>query len=618
MTDFLDEDDVNYRRLFHAVLITVIVSCLTTMVGMVVSGDRTPTRYLTLLTLLVVMGISYWQLKHSIRTGAKILALGIWASVSASTIAYAGIHSANVVAYAFLIVFTGWMLGRRWLMGMSGATIVLLAALGATEYFGIYHASARAHVLVVGAVVLGTLIATAYLTEVFYSSLTQQRDRALSLSDDLALQNQLLADRERDLEMMMNHVPAGICSFDADSRLRIGNARYAALFGARPEELVGRHVAEYVSADSLKALMEQWGKCLGEGKRGSYRRSNIDPTTGETRVLDIDLVPEFIQGRVTGLFGLLIDVTEKVASAVRIQELNEARELLLVQTNEALEAKVAERTLHLETVNTELDSALLQLKTTQAQLIQSGKMAALGAMVAGVAHEMNTPIGNARLAATAIWDIARHLQSTVGAGAVSRKDLTQGLHDLEEGAKLIDASLVRASGLVESFKEIAVSPASHRPSPFLLGDVIQEALGMVSPVLAKCDITVRVALASEVNMLSCPEELRQVFCQLLENAAVHGYRGASGGVIDIAVDLPRAGRVHIAIVDHGCGITANALERVFDPFFTSRMGQGGNGLGLSVAYRLVTKSLGGEISVSSKPGDGTTVAFELPLTVPDA
>jgi PAS domain S-box-containing protein len=616
MTDFLDEDDVNYRRLFHAVLITVVLSCLATMAGMVMSGDRTPTRYLTLLTLSVVMGISYWQLQHSIRRGAQILALGIWASLSASTIAYAGIHSANGVAYAFLIVFTGWMLGRRWLIGVSGATIVLLAALGATEYFGIYHASARAHVLVVGAVVLGTLIATAYLTEVFYSSLTQRRDRALSLSDDLALQNQLLADRERDLEMMMNHVPAGICSFDADSRLRIGNARYAALFGARPEELVGRHVADYVSADALKALMEQWGKCLDGGARGSYRRTNLDPATGETRILDIDLVPEFIQGQVTGLFGLLIDVTEKVASEARIRELNEARELLLVQTNEALEAKVAERTRHLQTVNAELDNALRQLKTAQAQLVQSGKMAALGSMVAGVAHEMNTPIGNARLTATAITDIARHLQSTLRAGAVSRKDLTQGINDLEEGAKLIDSSLVRASDLIESFKKIAVNRASNRRRPFLLSNVIKESLEMMTPTLAECGVTVRMALPAEVNMLSCPEELGQVLCQLMENALVHGYAGATSGVIDIAVDSPHADRVCIAVVDHGHGIPADALGRVFDPFFTSRMGQGGGGLGLSIAYGLVTKSLGGDISVSSTLGLGTVVKFDLPLTMP--
>jgi len=438
----------------------------------------------------------------------------------------------------------------------------------------------------------------------------------------LAFRNQTLAQRERDWAMLMEHVPAGVCSLDVASHLRLCNTRYAALFGATPDQLLGSKVADYVGKQplvgeqALDAFTRQWDKCLA-GQAGGYRRLHQVPQTGETRVLDVELVPELDHGRVVGLFAMLIDVTEKVLAQEKIQELSDAREAMLKQSNDLLEAKVAQRTEHLQALNAELDLALQHLKETQQELVQAGKMAALGAMVAGVAHELNTPLGNARLVATSLAERAQHLQTVLDSGQISRKDITQRVRDFQEGAALIDGSLERAADLVQSFKQVAADQASSQRRSYLLDEVIREHHVLLSHRLRQADVRVQVRSPQHFEMYGYPGALGQVLTSLIENAMVHGYAGAPGRVIAVEARALGEGLVRITVSDQGCGIAAELLGRVFDPFFTSRMGQGGCGLGLSMVYGLVTRTLGGKISVESMLGAGTTFTVELPVNAPE-
>lgn len=293
------------------------------------------------------------------------------------------------------------------------------------------------------------------------------------------------------------------------------------------------------------------------------------------------------------------------------------REALLQQSNEALEVRVEERTQHLSLANAELGDTLQQLQQTQAELVQAGKMAALGAMVAGVAHEMNTPVGNARLAATSLVYRAQQMRATLDSGKVSRSELTQCALDLEDGATLIDRSLERAADLVRSFKQVAVDQSSNRYRSFLLADVIRENQVLLSPRLSKAHIVVCAQVPEQLEMTGYPGDMGQVLTNLIENAMVHGYAGASRGDILVDVVLLSPERVRIQVRDQGCGIPAASVGRIFDPFFTSRLGQGGSGLGLAIVYKLVTQSLAGSIVVESVEGEGTTFTVELPLHAPE-
>jgi signal transduction histidine kinase len=257
-----------------------------------------------------------------------------------------------------------------------------------------------------------------------------------------------------------------------------------------------------------------------------------------------------------------------------------------------------------------------QLKQTQSDLVQAGKMAALGSMVAGIAHEMNTPVGNARLAATSLVFRAQQMRLILDSGKVSKADITQCADDFVEGASLIDKSLERAADLVRSFKQVAVDQSSNRHRSYFLDAVIRENQVLLSPRLSKAAMVLTTNIPPKLEMSGYPGELGQVLTNLIENAMVHGYADAPGGDIFIDVDLPMPERVRIRVRDRGCGIPEAFLSRIFDPFFTSRMGQGGSGLGLSIVYKLVTQSLAGSIAVESEVGVGTTFTVELPLHTP--
>ena len=293
------------------------------------------------------------------------------------------------------------------------------------------------------------------------------------------------------------------------------------------------------------------------------------------------------------------------------------REALLKQSNEVLEARVQERTQHLSHANAELGSAMQQLKQTQADLVQAGKMAALGSLVAGVAHEMNTPVGNARLAATSLVYRAQQLRSIVDSGKVLKSDITQCAVDFEVGASLIDKSLERAAELVRSFKQVAVDQSSNRYRSFFIDEIIHENQVLLSPRLSKAHMLLTTQAPDKLEMSGYPGDLGQVLTNLIENAMVHGYADAPGGEIFIDVALTAPERVRIQVRDCGCGIPEASLGRIFDPFFTSRMGQGGSGLGLAIVYKLVTQSLAGSIVVASTVGVGTTFTVDLPLHAPE-
>jgi signal transduction histidine kinase len=286
------------------------------------------------------------------------------------------------------------------------------------------------------------------------------------------------------------------------------------------------------------------------------------------------------------------------------------REAALKRSNEELEKRVLDRTRHLQAANVELENALNQLETTQAELVQAGKMAALGSMVAGVAHELNTPMGNARLTATTML-------SRVQSGQVSRSDLNQRALSFEEGAELIDRSLERASEIVQAFKQVAVDQASNRRRNFSLQELLHENQLLLSPRLNKANITVITTPTEKLEFNSYPGDLGQVITNLMENAMVHGYAGLSSGVIEVSISTPRAGWVGISVRDFGRGIPKASLGKVFDPFFTTRLGQGGSGLGLSIVYTMVTRTLGGSIRVQSELGQGTCFTVDLPLHAPE-
>lgn len=293
----------------------------------------------------------------------------------------------------------------------------------------------------------------------------------------------------------------------------------------------------------------------------------------------------------------------------------------LEQSFTTLEDRVKERTAELVDLNKELKGALDKLQQAQGNLVQSEKLAALGSLVAGVAHELNTPLGNGLTVASSLYDSTRHIERQFKSG-ITRAELETYLADMNEGTHLVVASLERASELVSGFKQVAVDRTSAQRRHFKLADMLSETRMTLSPMFKHTPYSVHIEVPNDVLMDSYPGPLGQVITNFLNNALIHAFDGRDHGTIDIVcekVDIDENEKgVRMVVADDGNGIPEENISRIFDPFFTTKLGEGGNGLGMHIVHNIVTGMLGGSIEVKSQLKQGTQFIVTVPLIAPEA
>lgn len=305
------------------------------------------------------------------------------------------------------------------------------------------------------------------------------------------------------------------------------------------------------------------------------------------------------------------------AAAVHISSLLADLMRALLGQQATLEARVQGRTAELSASNDELRHTLHTLDIARDELVRGEKLASLGSLVAGVAHELNTPIGNAAVAATTLQDQFNEFQQVLKEGQLRRSDLDRFVNTCREGNDLILRSLNRSRELVASFKQVAVDQASERRRYFDLAELLSDVLRTLRPGLKGGRWQISEHVPATIQCDGYPGPLGQVLTNLIMNAVLHGFEGRSEGHIEIKASPVDRTSVRIEVSDNGRGIPAGQLDKIFDPFFTTRLGQGGSGLGLTICHNIVTTLLGGRISVESTPGKGTCFALVIPLTAPE-
>jgi PAS domain S-box-containing protein len=288
----------------------------------------------------------------------------------------------------------------------------------------------------------------------------------------------------------------------------------------------------------------------------------------------------------------------------------------VLRLNTELEERVALRTAELQSANQELSKTLETLHMAKDQLVQSEKLAALGALVAGVAHELNTPIGNGLTMASSLEHKVQKFEQLIAQG-LRRSDLKAFVDDTRLAAEIMRRNLERAGALVVTFKQVAVDQASSHRRRFLLSAVVGEILVTLNPVVRKSNCAISTHISDELWLESFPGPLGQVLTNLINNAIVHGFEPGQAGHIDIAAHAQGVDTVVVQVRDDGRGINPDNQRHVFEPFFTTRLGQGGSGLGLHIVHNIVTGILGGQIELQSQPGRGTTFTLALPVRAPD-
>ncbi|MDQ8020634.1 MAG: ATP-binding protein [Moraxellaceae bacterium] len=281
-----------------------------------------------------------------------------------------------------------------------------------------------------------------------------------------------------------------------------------------------------------------------------------------------------------------------------------------------LEQLVAERTTQLEASNRELTDAMAELERTQEELVRNEKLASLGVLVAGVAHELNTPIGNALLSASALQDDARLLIEKASKRALKRSEFEDFLDALNEATDLLARNLARAGELIQHFKQMAVDQTSDQRRVFRLRSVLEDVLASLGPRMKKTRHRIVFEAPAELEMDSYPGALSQIITNLVVNAEMHGFEGIEAGEIHIAARAQGADGVLLEFADNGVGIPPERLPHIFDPFYTTKRGTGGSGIGLNIVYNLVDRMLGGSIEVRSAPGEGCRFTLTLPRIAP--
>jgi signal transduction histidine kinase len=378
----------------------------------------------------------------------------------------------------------------------------------------------------------------------------------------------------------------------------------SATSGAQALAFCARQIPDLILLDVVMPVMDGHQVCA---------QLKADPRTRDIPVI-------FVTGQndpADESAGLRLGAADFISKPVNLQVVR-ARvqaQLLLRQTlrevrdlNENLEARVAQRT-------AELEQALERLQQSREDLTRSEARATLSTLIAGVSHELGTPLGNSVMVASALAEHTRDMVRDVQCGQLKRSGLDQFLDQVTEGVALLQRNLQRSVELLADFRQVAADQASEQRRTFDLANVVEEILHTLSPSLKRHAHRVVVNIPDGITMDSLPGPLGQIVINLVNNAYLHAFEGRSDGVLTISAHRD-GNQVVLSFSDNGVGMASDHMAQMFDPFFSTKIGKGGTGLGMAIVQNLVNKTLGGRITVASVVGQGTRFDMALPLVLP--
>ena len=390
------------------------------------------------------------------------------------------------------------------------------------------------------------------------------------------------------LQLIYDTAPIGLACLSPDCRYLEINQRLTEICGISVEDHLGRFVRDCVPAlaDAVEAIVRS---IMNTG----------EPVIGvEVAGQRADQVEE--RHWVTYWHPLRAPSGEIIAINVAAEEITER--------------KRAER--EIRAARDAAETALRHLRETQDSLIEAEKLAALGRMVAGIAHEMNSPVGISLTVASTLQQKATQFSAKAASGDLRRSSLNAFIGLVQDAASQLVTNLSRSAERIQSFKEVALDQSQSKRRSFDPGLLTEQVLSHLSRDSKHQSIAIGSHCERNLSMDSYPGPLGQVLTHLVVNATTHAFPEGLDGIIDIRMAASGADHVELVIADNGCGMTADVKRLAFDPFFTTRRNFGATGLGLHIVHTIVTERLGGRINLESEPGNGTTVSLILPRMAP--
>jgi PAS domain S-box-containing protein len=396
--------------------------------------------------------------------------------------------------------------------------------------------------------------------------LQQSHDREKLIS-------QQLAEKEAFLSSITASMDEGVYALNREGELTFMNPKAEQLLGWRQEELLGENVHDIIHSHSSDHSGGESSECL------------ILQTIakGESYAVDKD----WFQAKDETVFPVALFSSP------------------LIERGQCSGAVAVFRDIRKE------------LETKQ-RLVESEKMASLGGMVAGVAHEVNTPIGIGVTGITHLTEETRQFQRAFEAGELTKQGLSSYLSTVSESAEIVFSNLRRAADLISDFKKVAVNQSLAECEPFLLKRHIEQLLLTLKPRLAEQEVEISVICPEQLQIESDAGALSQILTNLVENSLIHAYPAGESGAFLIRLQYighpgDLADEIELSYWDDGRGMPEESRLHIFEPFFTTRRNEGGSGLGMQIVYNLVVHRLQGAINVWSEPGEGTHFTIHFPL-----
>ena len=397
-----------------------------------------------------------------------------------------------------------------------------------------------------------------------------------------------IAEGRRLLQQVIDTVPAVINVKNKQLRYVLMNRYMAGIFGVEPGDAIGRTTSELMSRYGAQKTDANDKQVLAAGRGlGFYEEEYMD-ASGHMRQWLVNKLPLLdSDGEIENIVTVALDIGERKRGELEMRKAKDAAE-----------------------------AALRNLRETQNSLIEAEKLAALGRLVAGVAHEVNNPVGISLTVASSLERKTALFADEVGRGNLKRSSLNEFLETSRDAASQLVANLNRAAELIQSFKQVAADRNYSDQRIFDLGDLTEQVVMSLRPGLRKHHLTLSVDCQPNLTMNSYPGPYGQVLTNLFLNSVAHAFPDGKPGAVDIQVRESGKDNVEIIFSDNGCGMSLDVRRRAFDPFFTTRRDQGGTGLGLHIVYSIVTNRLGGRLDLDSEPGGGTRIQIILPRIAP--
>jgi PAS domain S-box-containing protein len=405
----------------------------------------------------------------------------------------------------------------------------------------------------------------------------------------------MLFPQQPALQLIYDTAPIGLAFLSPDCRYLQINQRLTEICGISVEDHLGRSVKDCVPA-LAEAVEEIVGSIMktGEPVIGIEVAGQRADQTDERFWMTYWHPLRSPSGEIVGVNVAAEEITERKRAEAALQ----ASEQEIRSARDAAEA------------------ALRNLRETQNSLIEAEKLAALGRLVAGVAHEINSPVGTSLTVASSWARKITLFAAEVEQGNLKRSSLNEFLDLSRTASSQLITNLNRAAELIQSFKQVATDRNHSNQRIFDLGDLTEQIVMSLRPGLEKKTLILNLKCQPNLTMNSYPGPYGQVLTNLFLNSVAHAFLDDDGGAIDIRVQAFGDDNVEIRFSDDGCGMSLDIRRKAFDPFFTTRRDQGSVGLGLHIVHSIVTNCLGGRLDLESAPGKGTKIQLILPRTAP--